>query len=383
MSFSDGVYHYTGGPDDNDLVLFIDGDLRGRTTQSCLLVLCRSEPTPRPAADPNGAYVYFDDSQPVAIGESARDRCFYVTSSNGATDYTATGCRREGGQPLTVNLEGGTDKFLSRLTPGRHEVTVNGGTGNDQLRGNSGRETLDGGEGNDTIDGELPPTPGRDAHGFMPAGAQALDDIVRGGNGADTIVGSPGDDFIAGDAGADDIAADAGNDLVVGGAQADTIRGGAGDDLLAGNAGNDRLAGDTGTNRLLGQAGRDAFLAGRGYDVVDYSDRAGPVRAAVGSTRRTYEDFIQSGIEEVRGSRGNDLLVGNAARNILRGGAGNDRIVGGRGLDELYGEAGDDTLDSRDGRGGETVSCGAGSDLEASDAGDSRVSCETPLARRT
>jgi Ca2+-binding RTX toxin-like protein len=383
VSFSDVTYHYTGGPDTNDLTLFIDNDLRGRTTQNCLLVLCRTEATPRPAPNPDGPYVYFDDVMPVAIAENARDRCFYLTSADGTTDYTVAGCRREGGAPIVVDLEGGTDKFLSRLTPGRHEVTVNGGTGNDELRGNSGREILNGGEGNDRIDGELPPTPGRDAYGFMPAGAQALDDIIRGGNGDDVIEGSPGDDFISGDAGRDTLGGDAGNDVLVGGAGPDNLRGGAGDDLVAGNAGDDRLAGDSGTNRLLGQAGRDFFYAGVGYDIVDYSDRTRGVRAAVGSGRRIYEDYIQSGIEEIRGTAGHDVLIGNGGRNVLRGGPGNDRLVGGAGVDSLFGEDGGDTLEAADGRGGETVSCGDGTDIASADPGDFRISCEATLRRRT
>jgi Ca2+-binding RTX toxin-like protein len=379
VSFADGVYRYTGGPEANDLALFIDQDIRAQTNQDCFLVLCRAETPPRPAAQPDGGFVYFDDTMPVAVGEGALDRCFHVTQQNGSTDYTIVGCRREGGRPIVADLEGGPDKLLSRLTPGRHEVTVSGGTGNDQLRGNSGRETLDGGEGNDRIDGELPPTPGVDAHGFLPRGAVALDDIVRGGNGADNIEGGGGEDFLAGDAGTDTVSAAAGNDVVLGGAGADVLRGGAGDDLMAGNAGADRLSGEAGTNRLLGQAGRDYFYATEGYDIVDYSDRTRGVKAAIGSGRRIYEDYIQSGIEEVRGGRGNDLLIGSRGRNVLRGGAGNDRLVGGAGLDELFGESGSDTLEARDGRGGETVSCGDGSDVEASDAGDSRLGCEAKL----
>ena len=50
-------------------------------------------------------------------------------------------------------------------------------------------------------------------------------------------------------------------------------------------------------------------------------------------------------IENAVGGGGDDLLIGNAARNELRGGAGGDTLVGGAGDDALWGGSGGDHLD--------------------------------------
>src|SRR5262249_113614 len=55
-------------------------------------------------------------------------------------------------------------------------------------------------------------------------------------------------------------------------------------------------------------------------------------------------------IENVTGSKFDDVINGNSANNLLRGGAGDDKLVGGPGDDILLGEAGDDSLVGSDGR---------------------------------
>ncbi|WP_269076711.1 MULTISPECIES: M10 family metallopeptidase C-terminal domain-containing protein [unclassified Pseudomonas] len=49
-------------------------------------------------------------------------------------------------------------------------------------------------------------------------------------------------------------------------------------------------------------------------------------------------------IENAKGGKGDDLIVGNDANNILEGGDGNDVIHGGRGWDKLWGGKGADTF---------------------------------------
>lgn len=49
-------------------------------------------------------------------------------------------------------------------------------------------------------------------------------------------------------------------------------------------------------------------------------------------------------VENAIGGSGNDLLIGNAAANVLKGGAGNDIIFGGGGADQLWGGSGNDTF---------------------------------------
>lgn len=54
-------------------------------------------------------------------------------------------------------------------------------------------------------------------------------------------------------------------------------------------------------------------------------------------------------IENASGGKGNDLLIGNAANNMLEGDNGNDRLVGNEGNDRLFGRGGNDKLFGGDG----------------------------------
>lgn len=57
-----------------------------------------------------------------------------------------------------------------------------------------------------------------------------------------------------------------------------------------------------------------------------------------------YKDRVDSLIENVRGGRGNDTIIGNQAKNTLWGNNGNDTLYGGEGDDKLYGGKGVDVL---------------------------------------
>ena len=52
-----------------------------------------------------------------------------------------------------------------------------------------------------------------------------------------------------------------------------------------------------------------------------------------------------SGFEDVYGSQGDDLIIGNALFNRLDGFTGDDTFVGGKGADEFYGGGGRDMVD--------------------------------------
>ena len=106
------------------------------------------------------------------------------------------------------------------------------------------------------------------------------------------------------------------------------------------------------------------------------------------SSGNTGHSLVVNGlIENVRGSDGNDSIVGNEANNILYGdqtaaGAGrSDTISGGDGADTLYGGAGGDTLSGDNGRdwllggtGADTISGGAGLDTVSGGAGADSMS---------
>ena len=77
-----------------------------------------------------------------------------------------------------------------------------------------------------------------------------------------------------------------------------------------------------------------------------------------------------TGIENVDGGGGNDIIIGNNSANTLNGGAGNDRLFGGDGADILRGNAGNDILNGGDGN--DHLFGGNGNDIFQIDSGDGR-----------
>ena len=178
-------------------------------------------------------------------------------------------------------------------------------------------------------------------------------DVLTGTANADSINGLGGDDTINGVGGDDSLVGGEGNDI---------INGGAGNDTVSGNAGNDTLRGGDGDDTLLGGGGQDTIDGGAGIDTNSFEDIGLGVTATVnadGSGTASYgqvdEEF--TGIENLRGSSNDDVLVATgAAANTIEGGAGDDIIAGGGGVDSLDGGEGNDTNSFR----------GIGADVTAS-----------------
>lgn len=93
------------------------------------------------------------------------------------------------------------------------------------------------------------------------------DDLLRGGDGDDTIKGRAGDDILSGNGGDDTIKGGFGSDQLLGNDGDDELKGGWGRDDLDGGAGNDVLAGGWGRDRLDGGAGDDMLTGGWDSDV--------------------------------------------------------------------------------------------------------------------
>jgi Ca2+-binding RTX toxin-like protein len=120
--------------------------------------------------------------------------------------------------------------------------------------------------------------------------------------------------------------------------------------------GEDRAFGGTGDDTFLGGAGADTFDGGPGNDTVVYSQTANGVVVNLFTGRGFQNDAqgdVYISIENVTGSLGSDVIVGDAAGNLLDardgqdtvyGNAGNDVLLGGIGPDLLFGEADNDTL---------------------------------------
>ena len=139
-------------------------------------------------------------------------------------------------------------------------------------------------------------------------------------------------------------------EAVYGSAFADSITGGAENNNFQGGAGDDTMDGGAGTDIVTYFNDLDSNLDGFGVTVnlssatisgtwgVAYSQAAGTATDGWGGT----DTLI--GIENLKGSNYNDVLVGDAGSNSLNGSAGDDLLFGGLGRDTLTGGTGNDTF---------------------------------------
>lgn len=299
-------------------------------------------------------------------------------------------------------------------------VTINsrqvlGTSGNDTFVAGSKAEAFIGKDGIDTVDysrsaqGVVVKLDSTDQHG--PYANQAAGGLTGDAAGdtyrnIENVIGSSQDDYVYGAATGTNARLGNGNDVfdnsqladrvgvdvVDGGAGDDTIWTGNGDDTLIGGSGNDRLFGESGNDSLIGGSGNDVIDGGAGNDVAVFSGNRidyDVIRNADGSTtvidRSTADGtdriinveslrfadqtlFDVEGAWTLRGSIGNDNLVGTRAADTIDGGLGNDNIRGGAGNDVLRGGAGADML--RGGDGNDTITASS----DASDASGDRLS---------
>jgi Ca2+-binding RTX toxin-like protein len=124
-----------------------------------------------------------------------------------------------------------------------------------------------------------------------------------------------------------------------------TIYGTAGNDDLWGTAASDRIDGREGDDVLNGSQGADVMIGGSGNDTVNYYGSWVGVNVDLARATQLNGDAegdSLTGIENVRGSRYNDVLKGDDGRNMLDGRGGNDVLNGGGGADILTGGGGND-----------------------------------------
>jgi Ca2+-binding RTX toxin-like protein len=139
----------------------------------------------------------------------------------------------------------------------------------------------------------------------------------------------------------------AGNDVIQGSNHQATLIGGAGDDQITGGSGQDTIDPGTGLNTVDG---------GKGIDTITFASATSGVRVSLRANTATgtnINDTI-SHIENIRGSKFADTLIGDAKNNVITPGLGNDTVNG---------ESGDDTIvASSTADGADNISGGAGID---------------------
>jgi len=258
------------------------------------------------------------------------------TIANGVTIERAFG---GGGNDTLIGND--ADNFLS------------GGLGNDRLDGGLGRDTLSGGDGNDILTGgaglanEMAGGLGNDIYHTSVAGDTLIE---AAGEGRDQVVTTLASYTLKSDF--EDLAFEGtGNFAGTGNALDNVIVGGAGRDTLTGLAGSDTLicfgnddslfGGDGAANTLYGGAGNDTYYVTTAGDTI--IELPGGGADAVVTTLNAY--FLRAEVENLlfRGS-GNFTGVGTDVANYIEGGAGDDLLNGGLGADTLVGGGGADQL---------------------------------------
>ena len=239
-----------------------------------------------------------------------------------ATGSSTIGSAAQAAGVTTVNLDtAGANNDVLAATGFSTGLTVNIGTGNDNIGLGSGGDTLVAGTGELTTNDTVAFNAGNDTVSASGSNTLDLDDITglesvvvtgttgndtaavefdtitattvqtitvdasalngasdtlaltQGGGGGGTrfdVTGAAGNDTLAGNANADTIDGGAGNDQIDGGAGNDQIEGGAGNDQLTLSAGTDNASGGEGNDTIVAGAnlGNDTIAGGNGNDVM-------------------------------------------------------------------------------------------------------------------
>lgn len=280
-------------------------------------------------------------------------------------------------------LEG--NRGRDRLVGGLGQDDLNGGVGPDRLQGNRGHDlfwigrdpgddTIHGGLGRDELNASIPSADGEPEGGTEPAQIDLAQGLARtefGGRDSlvvgsvENVTGSGLGDTIVGDSGP--------NQLATGYHTIGVIHGGGGDDVFFGGHATTRGAmffGEAGDDLVLAQGGGESFDGGEGVDTFSICSPSNPftfpltLDMEAGTASLSGQESTVSTIEIAIGCRGDDVLKGDAAANLLIGNSGDDLVEG---------RAGDDLL--RGGRGTDEGDGGEGSDICRSI--ETATSCES------
>ncbi len=235
------------------------------------------------------------------------------------------------GTPISFT-DGTTDARTVAIAKNVTIESATTGAGNDKLTGNAAANTLDAGAGNDTLDGGT----GADT---LIGGAgndiyivDAADVVTEGAGGGTDSVQTKVASF--------DMSTSAENVEILrySGTANFTGTGNALDNIIIGGDGTDTLAGNGGLDRLLGGKGSDTYI-------VDTDDIVTEVVNGGTDTIETTGNFkLGANLENLTFVGTGDFTgTGNSVVNVITAGTGDDTLDGGVGKDTLVGGAGDDT----------------------------------------
>lgn len=158
---------------------------------------------------------------------------------------------------------------------------------------------------------------------------------ITGTARSELIRGTPNRDVIAAMGGNDVIKGLGGNDVICGFKGADEVLGGAGDDTLSGDDGADIVNGGLGSDFLLGREGDDTLNGGDGIDLASWvtADGGVTVDLTAGTAAGEGSDTVE-GVEDVFGSKFDDMLTGDGGANLFFPHGGDDAVDGAGALND-------------------------------------------------
>ncbi|MGB2831422.1 MAG: calcium-binding protein [Methylotenera sp.] len=296
------------------------------------------------------------------------------------------------------NLTGSS--FNDNLVGDANNNILDGGVGDDVLEGMGGIDILNGGVGADTASyahatAFVAASLTTGLAGFASAGdasgdtfnsienlaGSSYNDTLIGDGSINTLSGGGGDDVLEGLGGADILIGGTGNNtasyehaaigqtvsltnstLNTGDAAGDTytniqnLTGSGFIDNLTGDGSSNVLNGGAGDDVLEGMGNADILNGGTGIDTASYANSSTFVAASLTTGLAGFSSSGDAGgdvfnsIENLTGSNGNDILIGNSfvsgvssGVNVLSGGAGDDILEGMGGADVLDGGTGNNT----------------------------------------
>ncbi len=235
-------------------------------------------------------------------------------------------------------LDGGADN--DELWGQSGDDTLLGGSGDDLLMGEAGVDSYDGGDGQDKIDfydtassvevDLLNSRVVEDGYGNSEesveniediGGTKDFGDILKGDNNSNTIYGYGGDDTLYGEDGDDSLDGDTGADILYGGDGVDILSGGDGGDIFYGGDGVDSYYGGNDIDTIS----FENITTANGIEIDLSADNS------AGNEKIKNDGFgnvetVLNNIENIIGSKNDDIIKGDGGDNRLEGKDGDDTI---------------------------------------------------------